>query len=369
MVRLKRSDLIQWLDRNAGTRNIIAPQLIDDVLLYRKLDESSQVVWNFTRPALSIKGAFFPPTERLFTIEKTAGNVKLTEVDINQVTILFGIRPCDARGIAVLDALFIGTEPVDSTYMRRRRRSAIIGLECLEMGDTCFCTSTGGAPDDPTGMDILLKEANGDFIAQAVTDLGLRFALEEWGLNITGTINPETSHDLNELPDPEFNIPEIKSWPPVFEEMYWDDIAERCISCRICAYVCPTCRCFDVRDESISLSRGRHPAGPPAIPIHEDWDLAASSFERIRCWDSCAGENYRSIAGGHNPRSEKGQRLRNRFFCKFYYFPEQVGPIACTGCGRCIESCPVGIDITEVISHIADQTSQIDQPLEVQGIE
>ena len=48
------------------------------------------------------------------------------------------------------------------------------------------------------------------------------------------------------------------------------------------------------------------------------------------------------------------QRLRNRFFCKFHYYPQQYGPAACTGCGRCIDVCPVNIDITEVLTHLVE---------------
>ena len=49
---------------------------------------------------------------------------------------------------------------------------------------------------------------------------------------------------------------------------------------------------------------------------------------------------------------EKAERLRNRFFCKFYYYAGQTGlgnTSACTGCGRCIDVCPAGVDITEVL--------------------
>ncbi len=112
--------------------------------------------------------------------------------------------------------------------------------------------------------------------------------------------------------------------------------AERCLSCRVCAYVCPTCRCFDLRDEALPSDNG-----------HE-------RYERIRSWDSCAGDTYRRIAGGHNPRAARGERMRNRFFCKFYYYPQQYGLAACTGCGRCIDACPVNIDITEVLQHVAE---------------
>ena len=71
--------------------------------------------------------------------------------------------------------------------------------------------------------------------------------------------------------------------------------------------------------------------------------------ERIRCWDSCSSEIYRRHASGHNSRDAKAERLRNRVMCKLHYFAEQYGADACTGCGRCIESCPVGIDITEIM--------------------
>jgi sulfhydrogenase subunit beta (sulfur reductase) len=128
----------------------------------------------------------------------------------------------------------------------------------------------------------------------------------------------------------------LDEWPAHFDDEYWEAMAERCLSCRICAYVCPTCRCVDIRDEAIPSGNGHN------------------AYERIRCWDSCAGAVYRRIAGGHNPRSEKGQRLRNRFFCKFEYYPEQYGPSACTGCGRCIDACPVNIDITEVLGHLVE---------------
>jgi ferredoxin len=76
-------------------------------------------------------------------------------------------------------------------------------------------------------------------------------------------------------------------------------------------------------------------------------------IERLRAWDSCLSERYRRIAGGHNPRPTKAQRLRNRFYCKFHYCPQDFGPIACVGCGRCIVACPVAIDIAEMLGDVA----------------
>jgi sulfhydrogenase subunit beta (sulfur reductase) len=127
-----------------------------------------------------------------------------------------------------------------------------------------------------------------------------------------------------------------EKWRALFEENIWMRHGERCLSCRICAYVCPTCRCFDVVDRATGVRSG------------------VTHIERIRVWDACTGTNYRRAAGGHNSRPTKPARLRNRFFCKFCYYPEDFGPLGCVGCGRCVVSCPVDIDIREVMQEVAE---------------
>jgi ferredoxin len=323
---ISQTALAAWLDVLARERMLIAPRNVAGVLLYRPVANSREIAWGFTRPALSAKEVFFPPTERLLTIERRGQQVKLTETLSEGYPVLFGVRPCDAHGLKVLDALFIDQPPVDPYYARRRANATVIGLACKEMGETCFCTSVGGAPNGTAGLDILFTEVDGGYALQIATDKGAEL-LES--LSLAGF--------YGELPTPRQNEPMsvTRTWPAHFNDGYWNRMSERCLSCRICAYVCPTCRCFAVRDEALS---------------------APGEFERIRCWDSCAGENYRRIAGGHKPRAEKGERLRNRFLCKFHYYPEQYGmgeAFACTGCGRCIEACPVNVDITEVMGQMA----------------
>jgi len=330
MSAISRELLAGWLDLLAQEQTLVAPKDDAGVLLYQPVQSSAEVVWDYILPVMSAKSAFFPDTERLLNVEKNGQSLKLSEINPEGTQVLFGVRPCDARGFLALDALFLGTEPKDSYYAQRREHTTIIGLACTKMVNTCFCTSTGGAPDDPTGMDVIIYPVEDGYQIRVLTekgerllDVGWRIQDEEWLYNSFRRT-------------PEFEIPEQDSWPAQFDDPFWVELAERCLSCRICAYVCPTCRCFDVRDEPVHTGNG------------------INQFERIRCWDSCTGTFYRRIAGGHNPRQTKGERLRNRFFCKFYYFPEQYGPMACTGCGRCIEACPVNIDITEVIQHLQE---------------
>lgn len=320
---VSQSELNDWLDGIAVARTLVAPREVSGLILYRQVENSGQIAAPFTRPVLSVKEVFFPPTERMFTIQKTGQEVRLAENFPQWETVVFGVRPCDARGVQLLDAAFLDTNPVDPFYARRRQNTTLIGLACEEAGPTCFCTSMGGAPDDPRGMDIMLYRTDGGYLVEAVSEKG-RFLIPGGEWKETDLLPPQAEMS------PQFRLPEQRKWAEHFDDEYWARMAERCLSCRACAYVCPTCRCFAVRDETIR----------------------PGEFERIRCWDSCAGENYRRVAGGHRPRAGKGERLRNRFYCKFYYYPEQYGlgaGAACIGCGRCIEVCPVGVDITEVL--------------------
>jgi sulfhydrogenase subunit beta (sulfur reductase) len=315
---ISSQELNFWLDDLAATRVLIAPRTIAGIPLYQRVSGSKEIAHGIPRTVLSVKEVFFPPTERLMTIQKDRQDVHLSESFLEETQVVFGVRPCEARGARLLDALFLETPPADPYYARRRENTILIGLACREMAPTCFCTSVGGAPDESSDMDVMLYEAQDGYVLEVLTGKG--------GSLISDLRLPEYDGDphaqySNLRPGIE-DLPMI-SWREHFNDEYWQKIAERCLSCRACAYVCPTCHCFTIRDEQ----------------------TAPGEFERIRCWDSCAGENYRRLAGGHRARPEKGERLRNRFYCKFNYFAEQTGlgeTSACTGCGRCIDVCPVG---------------------------
>lgn len=333
---VSREQLAEWLGALAFEQVLMAPQFKEDVLLYQPVRSSADLLWDFSRPVLPVKSFFFPPTESLMLIEKAAGQVQLVETLPDERLVIFGVRPCEARGVQILDRLFLDSAVKDPYYARRRENAAMIGLACREMGDTCFCTSTGSAPDDPDGVDVMLAEVEDGYRLEVVTEKG-RDLLGERRLEAFIQESVATNPEPARTAFPPVPIPEAEAWPAYFEDPYWERLGERCLSCRICAYVCPTCRCFDLRDE--------------ALPEQNN----GAQFERIRCWDSCTGPAYRRIAGGHNPRATPGQRLRNRFFCKFYYYPRQYGlaSSACTGCGRCIDECPVNVDIVEVLNHLA----------------
>ena len=150
---------------------------------------SREIARNITRPVLSVKEVFFPPTERLFTIQKTGQEIHLEETFPDWETVVFGVRPCDARGVRLLDAAFLDTDPVDSFYARRRENTTLIGLACKELAETCFCTSVGGTPDDGCDMDVMLYEMDEGYLVEAITEKG-RFLIPDGDWKETGIAIP-----------------------------------------------------------------------------------------------------------------------------------------------------------------------------------
>jgi len=330
-----RDNLKAWLDALVECYTVIAPQLVEDALLYRPITSSSEVVFDFQRTAMSPKTYFLPATEMLFEIEKRSSEVTLTETALEKEQVLFAVRPCDARGLKVLDALLLEHEPADAYYAERREKTTLIGLACREMWPGCFCTSPsylrtglGGAPDEAGDVDVMLTEVEDGYLVQVITEKGER-VVKGLALGEASQRPPRPRLSPETVP-----VPQQEVWRQRFDDEYWARLADRCISCRVCTYVCPTCRCFDVRDYVTQSGVG------------------GSVIKRLRAWDSCLSEGYRRIAGGHNPRHTKAQRLRNRFYCKFHYCPQDFGPIACVGCGRCIVACPVGVDIVEMLGDV-----------------
>ena len=326
-----RDHVRAWLDRLAQDGDLIAPRDVDDHVLYRPVTTSDDILFDYERPELSVKEYLLPATETLLRITKRGTDVTQEEVLPHGRQVIFGLRPCDAHGLTAIDALFLEQDPPDRYYSHHRERTVLVGLACPQMWDGCFCTSVGGAPDDRTHLDVLLHEVDGGYAVELVTEKGSEL-VEDLALKEQQGTVPASMADAELV-----EVVEPRAWRPLFEaDEIWMRHGERCLSCRICTYVCPTCRCFDLADRVVAERAG------------------VTHIERIRVWYACTSTNYRRAAGGHNSRPTKPGRIRNRFFCKFCYYPEDFGPLGCVGCGRCIVSCPVDIDITEVMRDVGE---------------
>ncbi|MFC1926931.1 4Fe-4S dicluster domain-containing protein [Chloroflexota bacterium] len=319
---LDKKELSAWLDRLLKEHLVVAPQSEGELTLFLPVHSTDDIVLDFENTSLSPKEWLFPKTETLFAAKREGGDYEISPSDIEQKTVIFGIRPCDAKAIAMLDFPFLA-EPADSLWAQHREKTYLIGLSCNTACSQCFCTSMGTAPNDPSDVDILLTEVGDSYAVQTVTEKGKQLLegieLKEQDLTLPPPPSPTSV--------PAEGISEAVR--KAFDEPYWSRLADRCIHCNVCAYVCPTCYCFDIRD---------YPEG--------------EKIERLRTWESCQSKGFTRIAGGHDPRADKGIRLRQRFAHKLLYFPQEFGPLACVGCGRCVTSCPVNIDIREIINDV-----------------
>ena len=64
--------------------------------------------------------------------------------------------------------------------------------------------------------------------------------------------------------------------------------------------------------------------------------------------------DFTKMAGG-NPRLTQKERFRQRFMHKLVYFPENNGgEFGCVGCGRCLASCPIHMNIVKVMKTLSE---------------
>ena len=342
---LSKKTFPQWV-KKLESYTIYAPMKDGDFWNFEVIKNSEIIDLDYLNTVLSPKKIIFPQREVL--LEFSTSNeeeLKIKEVLPEETpSVIFGVRPCDAKALTLTDKVF-GGDFKDPYYWKRRNSTALVGLACnTPPSPNCFCLSVDGSPHSKEGLDILMTDLGDKYYAESFTKKGDNL------LNLARALfkNP-TAKDKKDLEKIQAEsekkikrqIKELKKIPPKLKEMFnssfWDEESLSCLRCGICTYLCPTCHCFDMNDEVTSSS-----------PI---------KGERVRTWDNCQFPDFTMHSSGHNPRPDKAARLRQRILHKFQYFVELYKNYQCTGCGRCISKCPVGIDIIEVLEKARDHGS------------
>lgn len=327
---LRKESYKKLMNKLSETKKIYAPVKHGERITYQKIDSTDEQATDFIIPDMSAKSFVFPKIEKLFAFSKSKDDVTVRNFDLNIIPekVITGVRPCDALGMKSLQAIF-GQDPEDPIFRKRSERTTIIGLSCNKADNYCFCTSINGGPGNTEGSDILLTETEtGDYIVEIVTPKGEAIVALAPELFEDGN-NSDKEKYLAEVPirfDDENLESKIKA---AFDTDIFDEYSMRCIGCAACAYVCPTCACFDIQDET-----------------------KGNKGVRTRTWDSCGTKLFTLHTSGHNPRETQGARWRQRLMHKFSYMPEQSKIRGCVGCGRCSRRCPVDMNITENLSMI-----------------
>jgi ferredoxin len=280
---------------------------------------------------VSAKGTVFPKVERLMKYKIEGKAVALDDVEPNAgPTVLFGVRPCEARAFAALDVVF-NWDYRDKFFNNRLAKTTVIAIACTQADESCFCTSVGSRPNDTAGSDILLsKLKSGGYLAEVSTEKGkaLVALAKEAFQPLAGAA--EVAPAASVVPVFDAKVLEQKL-AGKFDHPVWLEQSLRCLGCGACAYVCPTCVCFSIEDEADT--RQGH---------------------RLRTWDSCGLRMFTLHASGHNPRDKQSQRWRQRVYHKFAYYPDRFKTLGCVGCGKCSRACPVDMNLKQHLAQAAE---------------
>ncbi len=339
--------LLAWLRDLAGERRVVAPRREGPSVLFRPIppEEMTELEPMLRRSTVSPKAAILPASEVLFRFAsaKDADDPSrlATTLDVPAdaaPTVLFGGRPCDARGFVTLDRPYLEGPHQDPYYAARRAATVIVTQACPSAFPVCFCNWVGSGPADPEGSDIVFtalatEDGKGGFALEALTDKGRellgRLSCTAFHGDLASAVSAAREAAQETLPPPSAleNIP-AAVLARFTDEDFWRHETAKCLSCGACTYVCPTCQCFTITDEGSALD-GR----------------------RLRSWDSCMKPQFTLETSGHNPRPDKAKRMRNRIGHKFGYYPQNYGgAYSCCGCGRCVASCPVSLDIRHMVA-------------------
>jgi len=331
---ISKSEIGTLLDKLKEAHSIIAPVHRNGELSFDRIDSADEVVLEYSNTRKAPKSVFFPQQEVMFAYSKTESGTQVREPDLEEDVLLFGVRPCDVRSFLLLDKVFGSDDYEDVYYLRRRENSGIIGLACNNPRQTCFCTTVGSGPFNHDGMDLLLVDLGDKYLAEAVTERG-EGMIDNF--SDASDADKQKRNDIRENAEKGIKpvVVDLEGLKDKLDGMFdadvWDEFHTKCLGCATCTYLCPTCHCFDIYEEEETNNSGY----------------------RLRMWDSCALSLFTLHTSGHNPRTSTKERTRQRIMHKFNYFVHNYDDFACVGCGRCVQNCPVNLDIRDVLSTIA----------------
>ncbi|MCJ7784549.1 MAG: 4Fe-4S dicluster domain-containing protein [Desulfobacterales bacterium] len=334
-LKLNKKDFKPFLQSLMDEYDLFAPvQLAEGVSAYKKIDLPDEVLLSASNPQKSAKEVFFPQSETMFRYEKAGKEHRVASTEgVERKRVILGARPCDIQAVSLLDHVFSAKEYTDVYYANKRKATTLIGMACDQPLSTCFCTSMNGGPFSREGSDLFLIDLGEAYLVELLTEKGMAFGQSKFLKKAQKkdlTLGKEIEEKASKKMGPSIPVEGIdKRLDQMVESPFWERVQEKCLGCRVCTYLCPTCHCFDIVDEALT-----------------------DKGQRVRNWDSCLSSLYSQETSGHNPRPTNRERTRQRIMHKFNYFPKNFDRIACVGCGRCILYCPANFDIRQTINEI-----------------
>lgn len=324
ILKISKNDFKSFIDKKLDENHSRTVGVVrrGSHFVFSDLNSSDELCLDYDVTILPPKKYFQPAKEVLLKfVPKKADSYRAVN-DCDPITVI-GIHYYDLAALYLMDRAFSEGER-DEHYMKKRENSLLIGVYPTKHFKYRFSRSVTKDQGRKVA-DMMLVHIGDDLVIEVLTKKGKEY--------LNGANTRKNDYSMKEIEDAKNIIKDDQKIPVPIElvpeylaknhnHRVWDHFGEKCFSCGSCVLVCPTCYCFDVRDEvELSLAEGK----------------------RIRTWDGCMLEGFARVADGHNFRGKRGSRFRHRIFRKGKTLPEQYGYFGCVGCGRCADSCTADI--------------------------
>lgn len=304
---LPKNKLHVFLNSLIKKYDVVAP-VKDENTKFRKVNSPEEVFLDSVSD-VPAKTHFMPEDEVLLEFKngraiESAGKIKKN--------VLFGLRKCDLNAIEILDKVMY-----DPQYLSKRKNTILVGLFCENPDKYCFCNSM-----ELTDYYDLFFYPKGKYYYIAVGS--------KKGKALVAKL-PDADKDVK--------IPNPKNWKKLktkdigknYRDEVWKDDVDKCLSCSACTVYCPTCNCFDIKD---------------------NLDIDLKNGTRTRSCSSCQLKSFSMVAGGKSYRDSRLSRFKHFVYHKIVYYTKQHGRPMCVGCGRCLRVCPTRIDWVKTINKL-----------------
>ncbi len=310
------------IEDNAG--KIIGVKAKGNKFAFGPLDSADELRLDYDVTLLPPKKYFFPQRETLFTYSLTNGFSAKNPAEAKP-TIIIGVHPYDIVALFHMDEIFKETKS-DPYYFDKRNSTIVIGVNIQKMTPYNFSAAMGAAIVD-YGYDLMLTDLGNRYAVTVGSQKGGEL-LSKYAENVTEALARDVQQvgqkksEIMHMSQQKFEFPP-EMIPDLLTKSYgasafWEKHSENCLACGSCVLVCPTCYCFDIKD---------------------NLDLSLEKGEKVRTWDGCLLEDFAKIASGENFRPTKPSRYRHRYFKKGKYLFDRFGFVSCVGCGRCASNC------------------------------
>lgn len=335
--RIKRCELNGFLTKISKKRRLFVPKRSDSGMEFAPFSDGTEVCLS-GKTDRSPKDFFFPQVENLMEFKRVGDDLQILDLSEEcEDFVIFGVRGCDVKSFEILDRVFL-SEPVDLYYQNRRKHAIIISTACQKPCETCFCTAFGIKAFEPSGdIECFFSEDYIYLCGKTKKGEALLSDLEDYQGDEVTKIKEEIKKRLDRLPLKNVSTASFGAdkTDELFDLPVWDELSKTCVACGSCTFFCPTCHCYDIKDKDTG---------------HE--------IKRFRCWDSCMYSDFTKMSAGQ-PRTSQKERLRQRMMHKLVYFPKNNdGMFSCVGCGRCLEKCPVGMNIVKAMKKIGGEIGE-----------